>query len=633
MALAALPQNPANKISEELERKRKADKDFREGMDADWYRQQAAENEAQRTQAARVAERAKASMAAAATLGPSVSGRGSSSASIPWKSPPSEQQPKADGVRGKPPPPDLPKAGAVAGHFDPAEGSNILVLHHPVPAGPPVMACPTTGQRPAASTFVFATGSLASGDNVWAFGTLGTSSSGAVGPAVKWSGPPSSSRGPELGGVYSPASVAGTVVTSFHPPAGAEGKSTVMRKARDKDRGLQALPKSLFHYVPEEDPPILGVAAGIDGLGWYSKLWLSEQWSEYLYPIATDLPAFDFAHPVSARDPACIRRLVHGHVEYFRFALHLFSGEYVPWEFGQKHENFRTAAVRFHCLQCRKDPCGDHGGRNSHTRGKKFSARASGFANPGLAKVIDFVERQLDQLDGCINATFAEGTGDPRVSMMKFADLKKKATGILQSLLENPGSGDGSDRPFGEHPVGTWVCSWPLDRKARGDASTLVGYFRHFLSSVCYTRNQCWIPYVIVDRLVHTGQLILNSALADMRKLSPGLDLPTVLPNNMRASFWGLMGWTNTPRERMLSVFGDLTTMAAPPLPVIELKPDPWSDATRDALQDDEHDELAHAPRRRPRPPRPCGTQTRFPSRQPTVRAGGGSRGPAPPES
>ena len=142
--------------------------------------------------------------------------------------------------------------------------------------------------------------------------------------------------------------------------------------------------------------------------------------------------------------------------------------------------------------------------------------------------MVDFVEQQLDQLEGCINATFAEGTGDPRVSMMKFADLKHKASGILQSLLENPGSGDGSDRPLGGHPVGTCVCSWPLDRKARGDASTLVGYFRHFLPSVCYTRNQCWIPYAIVDRLVHTGQLILNSALADMRKLSPGLDLPSV---------------------------------------------------------------------------------------------------------
>ena len=243
-------------------------------------------------------------------------------------------------------------------------------------------------------------------------------------------------------------------------------------------------------------------------------------------------------------------------------------------------------------MQCKKDPCGDHGERNSHTRGKKFSARASGFANPGLAKVVDFVERQLDQLEGCINATFAEGTGDPRVSMMKFADLKNKATGILQSLLENPGSGDGSDRPLGEHPVGTWVCSWPLDRKARGDASTLVGYFRHFLSSVCYTRNQCWIPYVIVDRLVHTGQLILNSALADMRKLSPGLDLPTVLPDNLKASWWGLMGWTNTPRQRMLSVFGELTTMAAPPLPEIELRPDAWSDATRDALQEEESEQL-----------------------------------------
>ena len=254
-----MPLNPAersNKISQESERNRKADQDLRSTLDANWAQQQAEEAEAKRTQAARVAERAKASLAAAAALGPSAPGRGGSSSTIPWKRPPSEQPPKADGIAKLPPP--VPRSE---------------LLEHPVPSGPPTKACPAEGLQPTTSTFVFAPGSLGTssgGEPVWAHGTLGTSSSGAVGPGVKWTGPPASSRGPDLGGVYAPASVAGTVVTSFHLPVGAEGKSTVMRKARDKDRGLQALPKSLFHYVPEEDPPILGVAAGIGGPGWCS---------------------------------------------------------------------------------------------------------------------------------------------------------------------------------------------------------------------------------------------------------------------------------------------------------------------------------------------------------------------------
>ena len=53
-----------------------------------------------------------------------------------------------------------------------------------------------------------------------------------------------------------------------------------------------------------------------------------------------------------------------------------------------------------------------------------------------------------------------------------------------------------------------------------------------------------------------------------------------------------MMGWTNTPMQRMLFTYGELTTMAAPPRPEIALKPDQWLDATKNALEADEHDEL-----------------------------------------
>ena len=46
-----MPQNPANKISEETERKRLADKALREGIDEAWDRQQNQAAEAERTQA------------------------------------------------------------------------------------------------------------------------------------------------------------------------------------------------------------------------------------------------------------------------------------------------------------------------------------------------------------------------------------------------------------------------------------------------------------------------------------------------------------------------------------------------------------------------------------------------------
>ena len=109
-----MPQNPAekaNKISQESERKRKAEIDLHNSLDTAWAKQQADAAAAKSSQAARAAERAKSAMMAAAALGSSTSGRGGPSRHIPFKSPPSERQPKADGARGKPPPPDMPKPG------------------------------------------------------------------------------------------------------------------------------------------------------------------------------------------------------------------------------------------------------------------------------------------------------------------------------------------------------------------------------------------------------------------------------------------------------------------------------------------------------------------------------------------
>ena len=66
-----------------------------------------------------------------------------------------------------------------------------------------------------------------------------------------------------------------------------------------------------------------------------------------MYALETSIPAYDHVHPVSATDTASVRRLMMGHVEYIRFALHVASGVYVPYEVSPKHEGLRTMAVRF----------------------------------------------------------------------------------------------------------------------------------------------------------------------------------------------------------------------------------------------------------------------------------------------
>ena len=83
----------------------------------------------------------------------------------------------------------------------------------------------------------------------------------------------------------------------------------------------------------------------------------------------------------------------------------------------------------------------------------------------------------------CITSTFAEDSGDPRLTMRRFADLKNQAHRALEDLLQNPGSAAMGDRRHGCHPAASWAVNWPLDRKFRGDASNLECFYRHCDSS------------------------------------------------------------------------------------------------------------------------------------------------------
>jgi hypothetical protein len=96
--------------------------------------------------------------------------------------------------------------------------------------------------------------------------------------------------------------------------------------------------------------------------------------------------------------------------------------------------------------------------------------------------------------------------------------------------------------------------------------------------------------------MMHTGVLVLNSALGDSRKLSPGRNLPTELPDNNKTSWWHLnCGWENTAVTRTFSVYGRLTTHELPPLPDVVMLPEPVMDAVRLALDESEDATLSRA--------------------------------------
>ena len=82
------------------------------------------------------------------------------------------------------------------------------------------------------------------------------------------------------------------------------------------------------------------------------------------------------------------------------------------------------------------------------------------------------------------------------------------------------------------------------------------------------TLEGTWVPLVMLERIVMGAILILQSALEDMRKLSPELYLPEILPDSHMTSWWeDLCDWKNSPVHRTLVAFGRPTTDDVGPFP------------------------------------------------------------------
>ena len=75
---------------------------------------------------------------------------------------------------------------------------------------------------------------------------------------------------------------------------------------------------------------------------------------------------------------------------------------------------------------------------------------------------------------------FGDPERDPRRSMEHLGTLKTQAVHAWEDFLSNDRAHTLRERPFGSYPITTWALSWPLTKKARGDSSSLVGYYRHF---------------------------------------------------------------------------------------------------------------------------------------------------------
>ena len=243
-------------------------------------------------------------------------------------------------------------------------------------------------------------------------------------------------------------------------------------------------------------------------------------------------------------------------------------------------------------MTCNRDPVGDHGAHRSHTNCKPFSTRAKHICNKSLARVVDQVEVHLQQLQDCIHTCFAEPSTDPRRSMEHMGVLKKEAVRAWEEFLVNDRTRTLPDRPLGSYPVATWALLWPLTKRARGESSCLVGYFRHLESCLHYMSGSCWVPSVMVDRLTHTGHLLLASTLADMRKQSSGANLPKFLEPPRTNESWFLLGYTNTPIDRMFATFGCMTWEGAVSRPQMMLVEDQFADKITGTMQRQEEDIL-----------------------------------------
>ena len=131
--------------------------------------------------------------------------------------------------------------------------------------------------------------------------------------------------------------------------------------------------------------------------------------------------------------------------------------------------------------------------------------------------------------------------------MEHMGALKKQAVRAWEDFLGNDRTDTLPDRPLGSYPVTTWAFVWPFTKRARGDSSSLVGYFRHLESCLHYMSGSCWVPSVMAERLTHTRHALLAATLADMRKQSSGANLPAFLEAPTTNDSWFLMGYTNTP--------------------------------------------------------------------------------------
>ena len=98
------------------------------------------------------------------------------------------------------------------------------------------------------------------------------------------------------------------------------------------------------------------------------------------------------------------------------------------------------------------------------------------------------------------------------------------------------------ERPLGSYPIATWGLLWPITKRARGDSSSLVGYFTHFESCLHYLNGKCWVPSVMCERFSHTGHALIASTLADMRKQSSGSALPAHLLIPRTNTWWYFLG-------------------------------------------------------------------------------------------
>ena len=262
---------------------------------------------------------------------------------------------------------------------------------------------------------------------------------------------------------------------------------------------------------------------------WFSRLQTEDQWHGSLYKINTRLKCYDFVHRLTSKTPAALRLLHLSHIEYLRLSLCIAGGEYVPVEVIDEHESLLTCAVRWKCVTCGKEPVGDNHAHTSHTRDRRFSARANNICDKHLAHVVDQVKVHLQQMQDCINQCFGNGSGDPRDSMTRLGDLKAQALQTWEEFLEDDRAWTLRERPFGSYPITTWAVLWPLTKRARGDMSKWTGYARHFESCLHYLNGRCWIPAVMCERLAHTGHAMIAATLADMRKQSSGSSLPAFL--------------------------------------------------------------------------------------------------------